>query len=174
MLVSMDRTAYKALEDRALVWACIEPTISRIRGKGTDVKNNVFQELTPGQQGLFLFQIFYGHARSPAELFWFACDYLANGKLWARMKENLSVFGCGTLVNLYVDMERSFLPHVLKSAAEGREITVSDLDRSQELMRDAGRLFNLYRDAAGEAIASIAAYIRSKPEEFIRWTEVQA
>lgn len=171
MLVEMKKSALASMGDRTLVWACIEPSVSKARGRGLDDKSEIYQGLTPGQQALFLFQIFYGHARSPAEFFWFACEYLAQDRLWSGMKTSLAVFGCDRLVTIYGEIERSLKPFVEKSIMDGREITVMDLERDPGLLADANRLYGLYRTASAEALTRMASYIRSRPEEFVRMTD---
>lgn len=168
MLVRMKRTAFEAMEDRALVWACIEPTISRIRGKDTDVKSGVFADLTEGQQWLMLFQIFYGHTRSPAEFYWFACDYLSNVGLWGRMKAALEGYGCSSLLQVFGEIEGALASRVERSLQPGaREVTVLDLDNDPELLSAVSRLYERYRAAAGEALSKIAWHIRRHPDDYL-------
>lgn len=167
MLVNMKRSVFGALDDRALVWQCIEPTITRLRGKSPEVKDSVYLQLSDGQQALMLFQILYGHARSPAEFYWFACDYLSQGKLWSLMKERLKSFGCDSLVEQYREIERRLGPRVAESLLNRKEIAVRDLDHDPGLLADVNRMYEAYRAAAGEAIGVMARQIRDCPENFL-------
>jgi hypothetical protein len=168
MLVRMKRTVFEVMEDRALVWACIEPTVSRIRGKDENVKSGVYMELTAGQQRLMLFQIFYGHARSAAEFYWFACDYLSDSALWEKMKAALTCYRCGSMVEVFGELENALaLRMEQRRQPGGKEVTVMDLEHDRELLTEMTRLYELYRTAAGEALGLIAFHIRSCPEEYL-------
>lgn len=167
MLVKMKQEMWETLEDRALVWACIEPTMMRVRGKSLDVKADVYQGLTQGQQTLMLFQIFYGHTRSVGEFYWFACDYLSMPNLWERMKEGLRHCGCWELLNVYGEIEGLLAPKVKAAAANNREITVLDLEHDPHLRMSVLPLYEKYRAAAGEALLQFAAMIRRSPEQFL-------
>jgi hypothetical protein len=171
MLVKMKQAMWETLEDRALVWACIEPTMMRARGKSLNVKAGVYHGLTQGQQMLMLFQIFYGHTRSAGEFYWFACDYLSMPNLWERMKEGLRYCECRGLLDVYGEIERLLEPKVKEAAASRREITVLDLEHDPNLRMSVLPLYEKYRAAAGGALLQFAAMIRRNPEEFLEVSE---
>jgi hypothetical protein len=171
MTIQMKREEFEALDDRALVWACVEPIISRIRGRSPDIKSGVYQTLTPDQQALVLFQIYYGHSRSAAELYWFTCEYLSQPELWGRIKETVKARECRALWDAYILLERRLLTGVEKAKAEGRVITVLDLDRDKGLVKDMNGLLEVYRLAAQDAIRQWASLIRSNPGGYMKLEE---
>lgn len=65
MLATMSREAFQTMGDDELGTACFEPIIrayKEIQTRGEDFASELYTQLSPGQQALFVFRPFYNHA----------------------------------------------------------------------------------------------------------------
>lgn len=122
MLVTMKQQVFGSLDDDSLIWACIEPTIQKIRGKDFSVKGNVYTELSVGQRALLMFQIIYGHTSNGITEFYCLVPYLPSGRgIWQELKKGMQYFGSYSMLKLLGEMERDYYALEEKSLAEGIE-----------------------------------------------------
>ncbi|WP_025852102.1 hypothetical protein [Paenibacillus ehimensis] len=163
--ITMKREVFETLEDRALLEACIEPTIRQIRGKGLRLKREVYAGLTPGQQALLMFQVLYGHAHSEPEYYWFVSHYISLG-VWSEVKAGMRYFGDEAMLRIYEETEAAVEAKNRQPDGGWRHFAVMDLDGDAELAASVARLFARYHQAAPETIRRIGERIRSIPGEF--------
>ncbi|WP_157261659.1 hypothetical protein [Paenibacillus sp. A3] len=153
------------MEDRALLEACIEPTIRQIRGKGLRIKREVYGGLTPGLQALLMFQVLHGHAHSAAEYYWFVSHYISLG-VWPELKAGMRYFEDEAMLRIYEETEAAVEAKNRQPDGSWRHFAVMDLDGDAELAASVARLFARYQQAATETIRRIGERIRSIPGEF--------
>jgi len=111
MLVTMKRNDFGALDGIPLIWACIEPTIQKIRGKNSTIKSDVYSQLTDGQQALLMFQILYGHTLHGVEEFFFYQSYMLSNKgTWSQMVNGMNYFGASDMVRFLDELLHESLP----------------------------------------------------------------
>ena len=111
MLVTMKRNDFGALDGIPLIWACIEPTIQKIRGKNSTIKSDVYSQLTDGQQALLMFQILYGHTLHGVEDFFFYQSYMLSNKgTWSQMVNGMNYFGASDMVRFLDELLHESLP----------------------------------------------------------------
>lgn len=174
MLVTMKRPVFDTLDDVALGWACIEPTIQQIRGKELNVKSQVYAQLTAGQRGLLMFWVLYGHARNGVAQFYSEVEYLlAHADLWSELKLGLSYFGDDAMLRLIEKMEGVYSVLVAKNrlgGAELRSACAQNLHGDSELPATVAvdRLDVMYNETAPATLKRISAYIRKNPGEFVQ------
>jgi hypothetical protein len=75
--IRMTQLEFESLDDAALIWRCVEPSIREVRGKDPNTKSRAMQQLNSSQRALFLFQVLYGHAGNGAAAFFTQIAYLA-------------------------------------------------------------------------------------------------
>lgn len=169
MLVTMQKHVFDMLDHAALVRACLEPTILKIRGKDETVKTEAYAELNSGQQALFMFQVLYGHAHTVAELYWFANYYIAEFKAWPKIKDASRFFGDDAMLQLYEELEGILEAKNRQANGEWRRFSAHDLDEDPELLASISRLHTSYHQLAPETLQRISAYIRANAEEFVHF-----
>jgi hypothetical protein len=50
MLAEIERQCFRSMDDKSLIWACVEPTIREIRGRDMSIKSEAHGRLNRGQQ----------------------------------------------------------------------------------------------------------------------------
>lgn len=88
LLVNMNRHMLERLDDWALVSACHEPLILAYKAasaQGEDGRQ-LFSEMTPAQQALFIFKVYHDHVcQSVEELYWWSAYFMAESGRWAAL-----------------------------------------------------------------------------------------
>lgn len=150
MLVNIERKVFSALDDSGLGWACIEPTLLKIRGKNSAIKTQVYSELTKGQQALLMFRILYDHAKNSKTEFNAWMPVLVDQPhTWSEIKAGLTYFKADAMLQFI-----NIVEDVLKKS----------IDMEEQYYLDFGRI-------AQETVHLIGAYIRDNPEEFANITD---
>lgn len=175
MLTEMDKRTFDALDDDTLVTACARTVIAAYKESGTPGENfhaGLFERLTPGQQALFWFRVYYDHVIGSADDFrWWTCYFLPQSRIWANIRHSLRFFGDEALVLLLVDLERSLRK---RAAGQGEENGENDLDPG-ELYSDPAlqplfsHAFERFRELAPGVSRRIAGFIRTKPVHYVRF-----
>jgi hypothetical protein len=81
------------LDDERVIWNCVEPAISKVRGKSVAEKLQVFRQLSDGQRVLFMFQVLHGHMEHGINGFYDHISYLADQMdIWLARNQ-----GCASL-----------------------------------------------------------------------------
>src|SRR5260221_3763464 len=154
MLVTMTRNEFESFEPRALIWACIEPTIGQVKAKSFEVKAQVSAQLSARQQALLMFQIMYGHTQFQqgleaigiAELFGVIPYLPGQSRIWSSLKSSMRYFGDDAMLKLLEQMES----HYFEADAEWH---VADIDR--KFQKPISQLDALFHDVMPAALLSM-------------------
>lgn len=167
MLVKIERKIFFSLDDSELGWACIEPTLLKIRGKDSILKTRVYSELTKGQQALLMFRVLYDHAKDSKTEFNAWMNVLFNQQhTWLEIKAGLKYFEDATMLQFFDEVESS-----LKKSIDIQE------NLNNKGCQHLGTDFldeQFYLDfcrITQETVHLISTYIRDNPEEFVRITD---
>jgi len=151
------RQIFDSLDDRQLIWTCIEPTIDEIRGRDYATKAEAYIQLNPGQQALLMFQVLYGHTTHGAAEFYNHLAYLLpNQGVWSALKNGIQYFEDNELLRLLGEMEK-----VYHQIEKGTAIGTPDLQT----------MINNLDKAIGEQIPktlkAVGDYIKEHPSDFV-------
>lgn len=161
MLTVIDKKAFDEMDDVALIWACIEPTIRQIRGKSPAIKMEFSRSLTPGQQALLMFQILWGHASDGAAAFFGSMAYMLEKQgFWAELQKGVKYFGAHAFARLLGRMEYAY--HAIEEAGES-------VRTSTEMNDDINMIDAELEKLLPEAALTVGTYIRSHPDESVQF-----
>lgn len=169
-MVKMNRQTFHLLEDSELIQACFDPLIQRYKEEqqlGNDFIP-LFNQLSQGQQAMFVFQTYYVHAvESLTEYYWWSAYYLATVKRWIGLKSGLRYFGENELLRVLEETEKVLIEtnHPLK--LEEFELSRDHLHQHPKLLASIEMLEEKFQELVPGTLKRIAAYIRSHPEQFI-------
>ena len=150
-MVAVKRKDFEALDDRSLIWTCIEPTIQKVRGKNFTIKSEVYSQLNDGQKALLMFQILYGHTLHGVEEFFCHLSYLLSNKgMWPQLKNGMLYFGAHDMVLLLDEMNNTY-----------------DNSETEPL----GRLDTLLHTVLPATVVLVGSYIRRNPAQFVQFIE---
>lgn len=144
------------LDDERLIWVCVEPVISKARGKSGSEKLKVYRQLSDGQRALFMFQVLHGHMEHGTNGFYDYIAYLVDQMdVWSALKSGMRYFGSDGMLDLIGKMEEGYARR-----AEGRldEAITEEMDE-------------IYRKLIPVLLRGIAERIRSQPDDFLRLEE---
>lgn len=154
---TIKRQAFDTLDDKQLIWACIEPTINEIRGRDYAAKAKEYTKLNPGQRALLAVQVIYGHTTSGAMEFYNHLAYLLpHPGVWSMLKSGAQYFGDDSLLHLLSEMEAFYrqIEKGIRTDAPELEAIINQLDKSLNKQMPL-------------TIQTAAAYIRSHPAEYV-------
>ncbi|MGG3837737.1 hypothetical protein ABEV00_11955 [Paenibacillus thiaminolyticus] len=169
MLVNMNRHMLERLDDWALVFACYEPMILAYKAasaQGEDGRQ-LFSEMTPAQQALFIFKVYHDHVRqSVEELYWWSAYFMAESGRWAALIASLRQADDRHLLPLLRDIETILAERQHPRPLEHFDVSRQDLKEDAELRSLFGGLHDRYEAAASCTVARIAGHIRLHPEQY--------
>ncbi|UHA73682.1 hypothetical protein [Paenibacillus sp. 481] len=169
MLISIEKQDFEAL-DRSRLWKwCMEPTILQVRGKNAAYKAEVYGQLTPSQQALFMFSILHDHADNAADMYWYVSYYMSDLKAWPGIKRAAQFFENDDLLSIYKEMEQVVEAKNRQADGTWRAYTISDLDNDSELCLAVGHIYKRYTTLTPTLIEQINRYIEQNPSEFVRF-----
>jgi hypothetical protein len=143
----MSRKAFDSITDEQLVHACFEPIIPLIMGKSKEVKEEVYNELSKGQQALFMFIIYFNHAsKSIEEYCWWTKYYYNQPRVWIGIKAALDYFSAKEMFRHFEELEE-FL----------------NKDSNAEIKKTREKFIKVSQPT----INTIGRYIRNNSEDFI-------
>ena len=175
MLVAMNHQVFDSLDEVSLIWACIEPTIQKIRGKNFAIKADAYTHLTIGQQALLMFQILYGHTSIGVTEFYCLIPYLpSKGGIWQELKKGMQHFEDYSMLQLLSKMERDYYALEEKALREGIEsldVCINNLGKDSELLSTIRQHDIIFNETIPKTIKLISSYIRNNPSEFIQFCE---
>ncbi|RUT33504.1 hypothetical protein EJP77_07605 [Paenibacillus zeisoli] len=162
------------LGDEELGQACFDPLIQRYKEEqtlGNDL-TILFNQLTRGQQALFVFQTHYVHAsESLTEFYWWSAYFLATGMRWTGLKSSLGYFGEDELLDILESTEKVLVETGHPRSLEQFDLSRDHLHQHPKLLASIEVLEERYQEVVPGVRKRIAAYIRSHPEEFIQLEE---
>ncbi len=173
MLVTMSRAMFDSLDNVALAWACIRPTIEQIRGKTIIVKSRVYAQLTVGQRALLAFWILYGHAQHGVAQFYGEVSYLlAEVDLWQFLRAGMRHIGDATMLRVIEEMEKVYLDITAAHRLECPQWSCSVTERlvaEPEVRAKVVRFDAVFLEILPATLTRVCAHIRDHPDEFVRF-----
>jgi hypothetical protein len=148
-LVRLTRGDLDAMDDDALISACLAPVIARIRGRSFDVKSTEYGGLPPAQRALLAFHVLNGHAREITSFWSFVRLFAIEWNVWSQLEDSARYFADDRLLEVY------------------REISTAVRDRSDRDDGVATALYNAYQAAVGNTVHIAAEHIRTYPHRFV-------
>ncbi len=151
--ILMTQQEFESLDDAALIWRCVEPSIREVRGKDPNTKSQAMQRLNGSQRALFLFQVLYGHAGNGAAAFFAQIAYLAETlDFFSALKSAMKFFNDEEMLRIVEQFERAY----------------SALRQSQPVSpQELAELDQMYSERIPDTLHRTAAYIRTHPAEFL-------
>jgi hypothetical protein len=132
------------------------------------VKEEVYKQLTTGQQALFMFHVYYNHAsNSLAEFYWWSAYFLAQPNAWAEIKAGLRYFRADAMLRLIEDMKGILEVRDYPRSLEKFDVSYKDLDNDSELLASVGPLNSIFNEISPATLKIIGEYIRNNRNEFI-------
>ena len=123
LLISLNRAELTAKDDWALIWTCVSPFVLKVRGKNDLMKMDVYRQPSAHQKRLFIFTVYYNHARQSVNDFIYYGTLLLENNYWHELTEAMAFFKDGTLVDLLnrieVEMRKSQLATGTVPPADG-------------------------------------------------------
>jgi hypothetical protein len=172
LIIKMNRSTFDFLKDTDLPKACFDPIIPLIRAKGMDVKEEVYSQLTEGQEALFLYNAYFNHAsKSLAEFYWWSAYYYAQPKIWSALRFALHYFQTYDLNQLLTEIEANLEVRDYPRNLETYKAAYNDLDHNQDLLDDFTALFSKLNSMTPGFQQTIGEVIRYNPSEFIHLEE---
>ncbi|OAS15502.1 hypothetical protein [Paenibacillus oryzisoli] len=167
----MSHDTLPLIEDTALITACFQPIIlayKEIQTRGEDFTSGLFQELTPGQQALFAFNVYHTHViKSQADFYWWSAYFLAQPARWAGLYRALRFFEDRATLPLVEQIESLLRQRNHPGNITTFDISTTDLEQDAELMSDVRPLYAALLEASEITLRGIAAYIRNHTEAFV-------
>jgi hypothetical protein len=172
MLVAIKRKDFEKLDDISLIWACIEPTIQKVRGRNFTIKSEVYLQLNDGQKALLMFQVLYGHTLHGIEEFYSHLSYLLSNKgMWSQLKIGMRYFGDLNMMQIIEKMEIDFQSLKTEDFDETTEQHNALIDINAELSSSINLINKSFFEALPTTIEIVAAYIRNNTDEFVEFTD---
>jgi hypothetical protein len=162
MRICLKRENFFDMDDRQLLWTCIEPVIVRVRGKSYAFKNEFSRQLTEGQRALLMFEVLFGHTSAGVVSFYENFSYLlVHPGFWAELKKGIAFFQDEPLLGIVTELER------LYNFYYAGDSTLSESADKDFIMRDAGRLDTRFKETFPGSIERIARHIRENPSDYV-------
>lgn len=172
MLAAINQQVFDSLDDAALIWTCIEPTIQKIRGRNSAVKGDAYTELSEGQRALLMFQVMYGHTSTGIVEFYSLVPYLPSGRgIWIELKKGMQYFSDNSMLRLLGEMEGDYCAleeKILASGTERLDVCINNPDKDSHLMSSIKQHNLMFRETIPNTIKLISSYIRNNPSEFVQ------
>jgi len=170
MLATMKRNDFGALDGIPLIWACIEPTIQKIRGKNSTIKSDVYSQLTDGQQALLMFQILYGHTLHGVEEFFFYQSYMLSNKgTWSQMVNGMNYFGASDMVRFLDELCATY--EKFHGDIEQQKVQFGNVEKDTPLFASLNRLDVLLHESLPATINLVSSYIQSNATQFVNFDD---
>ena len=158
LLVSLRRVELTAKDDWSLIWTSISPFVFKVRGKNDLMKMNVYRQLSEHQKRLFIFTIYYNHARQSVDDFIYYSKLLLENNYWHELTEAMAFFKNGKMVDLLnrieIEMKKSQLA------------TDADLPADEVVLASIKNLFKSFLPVSDETLKLIGDDIRQHPTAY--------
>jgi hypothetical protein len=166
----MKRDDFGTLDGIPLIWACIEPTIQKVRGKNFAIKSDVYAQLTDGQRALLMFQILYGHTLHGVEEFYIYHSYmLLNKGTRSQMINGMNCFGASGMVRFLDELHATY--ERFHDDMEQRNAQFDDVKNDTPLYTSLNRLNVLLRECLPETINLVSSFIQDNAEQFVKFDD---
>ncbi|MFP2902277.1 hypothetical protein [Corallococcus sp. 4LFB] len=150
-LIRMTRQELASLDDTALCQRCVQPAALAMRGRGSDVREEVYGALTPGQRAVFMFWVLYAHGRGWTQMCAELPHLVGEDSFWLELKLAAKHLHLDELLA----QTEAFEKHLREARAANRPVQGKAQD-------DALLAKTLARD-----LHTVASYIRANPGQFV-------
>lgn len=158
MLAKINKSHYDTLKDEALVEVCFKHIIPLIQGKNMDIKMKVYKELTPNQQSLFMFCIYFNHAiKSAQEFFWWTHHYINQPKVWKKIKDSITYYNGHNMVRVMEEMEADLIKQ--------------EEHNSVEILAICQPLYQQFQNESLKVLKNIGESIRQNSTDYIEFVK---
>jgi hypothetical protein len=158
LLVSLNKAELTAKDDWSLIWTCVSPFVFKVRGKNDLMKMNVYRQLSEHQKRLFIFTIYYNHARQSVDDFIYYSKLLLENNYWHELTEAMAFFRNSTMVdllnNIEIEMKKSQL------------VTNADSPADKVVAASIKNLFKSFLPVSDETLKLIGDDIRQNPTAY--------
>jgi hypothetical protein len=158
MLAALDRSELRSKDDWSLIWTCVSSFILEVRGKSELVKMDLYGRLSTHQRRVFIFVVYYSHAReSASSLLYYSREFIHAG-YWRELEKAIRFFDDAQLLELMAAIENAC------KAAPIMEWPQEDLDRA--LADKIRRLFGPFVERSAETVRTIGGHLRANPSRY--------
>jgi hypothetical protein len=158
LLVSLNKAELIDKDDWSLIWTCVSPFVFKVLGKNDLMKMNVYRQLSEHQKRLFIFTIYYNHARQSVDDFIYYSTLLLENDYWHELTEAMGFFKNGKMVDLLNRIEIE----MKKSRLASREGVPAD----GVVAASIKNLFKSFLPASDETLKLIGDDIRRNPAAY--------
>ena len=99
-LVTVRTAELTSKDDWSLIWTCVSPFVLKVRGKDSLTKMSMYRHLTEHQQRLFIFTVYYNHARQSIDDFIFYSKLMLENNQWDELTKAMGFFGDANMASL--------------------------------------------------------------------------
>ena len=163
MLVSLNKAELTVKDDWSLIWTCVSPFVFRVRGKNDLMKMNVYRQLSEHQKRLFIFTIYYNHARQSVDDFIYYGKLLLENDYWHELTEAMVFFKNGKMVDLLNRIEAELKKSELATEA--------GLPADEVVAASIRNLFKAFLPVSDETLKLIGDDIRQNPTAYFNIDE---
>ena len=158
LLVSLNRTELSAKDDWSLIWTCVSPFVFKVRGKNDLMKMNVYRQLSEHQKRLFIFTIYYNHARQSVGDFVYYSKLLLENNYWHELTRAMAFFRNAQMVDLLNRIEIEIKKLQLATDA--------DFPADEVVTASIKILFKSFLPVSDETLRLIGDDIRQNPTAY--------
>jgi hypothetical protein len=150
----MTKKELATLGDAALCEKCVQPAALAMRGRGPEVREQVYGALTPGQRAVFMFWVVYAHGfHGWTQVYMELPHLVGQDSFWRELKLAAKYLELRELLELTETFER----HLREARAANKPISAQYDERlAKALVRD---------------VRSVADHIRANPGTFFELRE---
>lgn len=169
MLMTMKQAEFASLDDIALERACIEPLVKMAHENTSAFRTQGFQQLTRGQQALFLFHILYDYVgETVADFYSWISHLFRDQRTWSGIKGGLRYVEDHGMLQLLEEAESVLRREIEARSAELHTTTSWSLDQNTELLVAVQQLHANFHVNVVATLRRFGVYIRNHPDEFVK------
>lgn len=167
MFVTISRKLYDVLGDDELRQACVRTVAEQIRGKSFAVKSEALAGLNPSQKALFMYGVWYDHAKqSPMELYCWTAHLLSQPGYWEGVTKALRFFEDTAMIDVLEELRGIYDCYVLQRGRDMSEVTFRDLEQQEDLRGQVEECYRRFQAEVPCSLHRLALYIRAHAEDF--------
>jgi len=166
MFVSLSNVQINSLNDADLCWTCIEPAILAYKqSNGLDFIETYDRKFTKGQQALFMYTVYFKHAlSSKEEYFWWTTHLLIYRNAWSELKKALRFFNDQVMI----DHLEQFISYLQSCEIDSGNLTIALLKNELDLQTMVLTSFTTLQKLSHFTTSTISHTIRHHVSEFVQ------
>ena len=163
LLVSINKAELTVKDDWSLIWTCVSPFVFKVRGKNDLMKMNVYRQLSEHQKRLFIFTIYYNHARQSVDDFIYYSKLLLENDYWHELTGAMGFFKNSKMVDL--------LNRIEIEMGKSQLAIDTDLPANKVVAASIENLFKYFLPVSDETLKLIGNDIRQNPTAYFNIEE---